>query len=116
MSSKKLLERQDLSECRARFAMACKASRCWDYHVSVNKRKYGQVTGNHVSGVYNEAWPARLKDKLRKIAYEVTMHSDMAYAVRPKGVRMSTLRLLHQAVAERDGNGYYGIQTGRKHL
>lgn len=97
-----------LKPAERHFTRACRMSRRWCNYVRLNIRRYGDVRGNHTSGVYNENWPDRVKDRLRAIAHAITRFTDAGYAARPRYVHFSTMRSLASAVARRDGSGYYG--------
>ena len=104
----KLLLREDLAPAARLFSRACRLSRRWSFYVSRNIRLHGDVTGTHTSGCYNPEWPEHLKNRLRKTSHAIGPLSDAAYAARPRRVQFSTMRWLANAVARRDGSGYYG--------
>lgn len=104
----KLLTRPDLAEPHRLFAKACRMSRRWSSYVGYRIRKNGDVTGTHTSGCYNPDWPEHVKDRLRKLAHAIGPATDAAYAARPRRVQFRTMRWLANAVARRDGSGYYG--------
>ena len=106
---KNLLNRPDLAHAAKWFAAACYLSRSWDSEFSVARMKYG-AHGPDVSGCGREHFPEEVKERLRTFARAISEASDMAYAARPRGVRMATMRKLARAIAARDGSGFYGPQ------
>ena len=105
----KLLARADLTLARKAFEGAAAQSRAWDKLVSDSIAKHGdRPQGGFVSGIYSEHFPKETQETLRDLAKGVSVYSDNAYSLRPRGVRMSTMRNLRLAVIARDGSGYYG--------
>lgn len=89
------------------FEQACKASRDHVKLASESLERLGDH-GSLIAGVVRDHFDDQTKDRLRDLAREVTRHSDLAYAARPKRVRLSTIREIGKLVARRDGSGYYG--------
>lgn len=113
--ARNILRRPELAEPIRQLERACRLSRRWNSYVAFNIERYGAVQGNHVSGVYNEAWPVRVKGRLRIVAQAVGNISDLAFTLRPKGIHSSTISRLYREVAMRDGCGFYGpLQRVRK--
>jgi hypothetical protein len=109
----KLINRAYLQPAVELFSESVKASR---EHSALAKRaleKYGDH-GSQISGIVREHFPENVKTQLRALARKVTEKSDAAYAIRPRGVRHTTMRKLAAEVAERDGSGFYGPQATRK--
>lgn len=107
-----LLNRADLAPAAELFAMACASSR---EHSALARRALTEY-GDHgplISGCVRDHFPEWVKDGLRALARDVTRCSGLAHSLRPKRVRTSTMRALGQAVAARDGSGFYGPQPGR---
>ena len=92
------------------FELACKASREHSALASQSLLQFGDQ-GSTISGVVRDHFPEPVKDELRTLALTVTQESDLAYAARPKRVRLSTIRTLGRLVARRDGSGFYGPQA-----
>lgn len=91
------------------FARACAASRT---HAEI-ARNCLSVYGDHgplVSGVIRGHFPDEQKAILRSLARAVTVHSELAHALRPRRVHRATMRALAAHVANRDGSGRYGPQ------
>ena len=105
-----ILNREDLSEARELFAAACEQSRNHDERAKWALGEFGDH-GPDVSGCVRAHFPEVVKGDLRAYARNVSIYSDAAYAKRPKGVRVSTMRKLASAVAKRDGSGFYGPQA-----
>lgn len=109
MKNRVLLARPDLALSAEWFADACKASRQHNELAAWALKVYGDH-GPQVSGYLRDHFPQEAKAKLRALADHVSFCSDGAYDMRPKRVRMSTIRALGSAVAARDGSGFYGPQ------
>ena len=109
MATANLLERPDLADAARSFAAACENSRRWSAMVSDAVAKYGRPSAV-VAGIYSHEFPSDVKEALRRLALGVTNYTDEGYLLRPRRVRMSTMRRLAAAVATRDGSGYYGPQ------
>lgn len=107
----KLLKRADLQRAAHAFALACEASRQHDRLAGDALARYGSQ-GPDISGAVRSHFPENVKDELRALARAVGAHSDIAYSVKPKRVRLATMRALARAVATRDGTGFYGPQSG----
>ncbi len=105
--NRNILTREDLMLSGIGFALACKFSREWDSALDDALRVYGDH-GPFISGCGRDHFPESVKDSLRELARKVTAASDGAYASRPRGVRVETIRKLGRAVAKRDGSGFYG--------
>lgn len=112
MATANLLERPDLAAAARSFAAACENSRRWSAMVSDAVAKYGRPSAA-IAGIYSYEFPHDVKEALRRLAVGVTNYTDEGYLLRPKRVRMSTMRRLASAVASRDGSGYYGPQPAR---
>jgi hypothetical protein len=110
MPPRNLLERPDLAPARDAFARQCGASRAHSALAQQALRDYGSH-GPDISGCVREHFPEQVKETLRRLAREAS--SREAYELRPPRVRMSTMRKLGQAVATRDGSGFYGPQPVR---
>lgn len=94
------------------FAAACKFSRWHDEESAKALEKYGDH-GPGISGCVRDHFPDEVKEDLRRLAMAVAFNSDLAHQARPKGMRKATMRALAQAVATRDGSGFYGPQANR---
>lgn len=105
--SRALLARADLAASARAFAFACLASRQHDASAALAFKQYGDH-GPAISGCVRDHFPDPVKDQLRELARRVSLHSDIAYAARPRGVRFATVRALGKAIAQRDGAGFYG--------
>ena len=105
-----VLNRDDLAEARELFAAACEESRKHDEHARWALAEYGNH-GPAISGCVRAHFPEVTKNTLRAYARNVSIYSDAAYAKRPKGVRLATMRRLSRAIAARDGSGFYGPQA-----
>lgn len=102
-----VLNRPDLAVARDYFADACSASRAHSRLTNEALETFGDH-GSLISGIVREHFPISVKTDLRILARAITRASEQAYAARPKGVRMATMRALSRAVAKRDGSGFYG--------
>jgi len=105
-----ILERPDLAISADLFAESCRISRDHVKAASDALKAYGDH-GPDISGVVRDHFPVCTKDYLRSLARNVSILCTAAYAARPKGVRLTTMRALAQAVAARDGSGFYGPQA-----
>lgn len=105
-----LLARDDLAQSAWYFKAACMASRAWDRELTHALAIYGNH-GAPVSGCGRNHFPVTTKEMLRKLARMVSERCDNARAAAPKRVRKATIRALGQAVATRDGCGFYGPQA-----
>lgn len=104
-----LLTRPDLILARDAFRVSATYSVKWDNLVAESIKRYGaRPQGGHISGIYSDHFPKLLQDTLRDIAHSVTRHSNEAYALRPKRVRLATMQALRLAVRAKYGAGYYG--------
>lgn len=92
------------------FENACRASREHSHLASQMLEEFGDQ-GNTISGVVRDHFPDEAKDHLRDLARAVSRESDLAYAARPKRVRLSTIRIIGKLIAARDGSGFYGPQA-----
>ena len=104
-----ILERVDLLGAQQFFTAACGYSRAHSALAQWAMSYYG-CHGPQISGVVRGHFPEATKNHLRALARACTAASDSAYALRPPRVRMATMRKLAQAVAKRDGSGFYGPQ------
>lgn len=105
-----LLHRADLRKAAELFSEACRQSRLHSEHAQKSLAEYGGH-GADISGCVRDHFPEVTKNTLRSYARNVSILSDAAYAARPKGVHISTMRKLAQQVAARDGSGFYGPQA-----
>lgn len=104
-----IIDRPDLQRAADLFADACRISRQHAEEAAAALRTYG-AHGPDVSGCVREHFPQCTRDYLRSLARNVAILTDAAYAARPPRVRLSTMRALARAIAQRDGSGYYGPQ------
>lgn len=104
-----ILSRPDLQEAARWFELACIYSRVHSKAVADALRDFGDH-GPQISGIMRDHFPDPVKETLRDLAHVVTECSDKAWAARPRGVRLATMRALARAVARRDGSGFYGPQ------
>lgn len=95
------------------FEGACEASRRHNRLTANALNRYGSQ-GAQISGCVRDHFPDCIKDRLRTLARLVSLHSDAAYAARPKHVRHATMRHIGRLVATRDGGGFYGPQPYRE--
>jgi hypothetical protein len=107
--ARNILNREDLAKARFHFFNACACSIAHDKAAALALTQYGDH-GPNIAGCVRDHFPADVKDHLRGLARDVTLHSDAAYAARPKRVRMSTMRALSRACAQDGGSGFYGPQ------
>lgn len=89
------------------FEQATAASREHSKQATMALQEYGDE-GATIAGVVREHFPTDVKDRLRELAQQVTVHSDAAYAARPKRTRIETIRRIGELIARRDGSGFYG--------
>jgi hypothetical protein len=101
--------RDDLLPAASYFAEACRASRAHSRLAASSLAIHGDH-GADISGCVREHFPDEVKGMLRALAHDVTRASDKAYAMRPKGVHMATMRKLSRAIASAHGSGFYGPQ------
>ena len=107
-----LLTRPELAPAAEYFAKACAASRD---HSALAAKALGEH-GDHgplISGCVRDHFPETVKDELRQLASWNRVLSEMARQSRPKRIAAATMRELAQAVATRDGAGFYGPQPYR---
>lgn len=102
-----LLARIDLAPAASAFANACRASREWDEINNTWRSRLG-IVGPHTSGIGHRDFPAEVQAKLSGLCETINRESDRGYSLRPRGVRMATMRALASAVAGHDGSGFYG--------
>jgi len=105
-----IIDRPDLQRAADLFANACRISRRHDEEAAEALRTYG-AHGPDIAGCVRDHFPQSTRDHLRSLARDAARMAAAAYAARPPRVRMSTMRALAQAVARRDGSGYYGPQS-----
>lgn len=106
-----ILDRSDLAASAELLAKACEASRDHSALTAKALATYGDH-GPQISGVIRNHFPEEIKTELRKLAKEITYLSDLAFHYKkPKRVRFATMRKLSQAIAKRDGSGFYGPQA-----
>jgi len=110
---KAVLDNPKFTNSQTFFVLACSASRMHKAKAAVALDAYGDH-GALISGCVRDHFPAEVKDALRFWSQEVTRLSDLAYANAPKYSRLATIRRLGQAVATRDGSGFYGPQPGKE--
>lgn len=103
-----ILTRRDLAKAQFYFTVACSLSLAHSRAVSLALAEYGDH-GPQISGVIRDHFPDDIKEHLRGLCRDICAASDAAYASRPHGVRMTTMRALSRAVAA-DGTGFYGPQ------
>lgn len=108
-----ILDRADLQPAAAKFASACAYSRQHNEEAAQALQRHGDH-GALISGCVRDHFPDDVKNHLRLLAFLVTEMSEAAYSLRPRGVRLATMRKLSRAVATRDGAGFYGPQPERK--
>ena len=101
------LDNPKFTEVITHFEKCCAASRAHSKLASESLERFGDH-GSPISGVVRDHFSDEVKDRLRALARTVTSESDLAYAARPKYVRLATIRNIGQAVARRDGSGFYG--------
>lgn len=106
----KILDRTELYQSQFLFAAACAASRAHSKLAADALAAWGEH-GPQISGVVRDHFPEPVKGALRDLAALVTNESKAAYNARPKRVKMATMRTLAQAVARRDGSGFYGPRS-----
>lgn len=106
-----ILNRKDLEHAAELFAAACAESRRHDRLIRNGIEDFGDGNGKDVSGIGRDHFPDSLKDELRRTARNVRDLTDSAYNRRPPRVHLATMRRLAQAVAKRDGSGFYGPQA-----
>lgn len=104
-----IIDRPDLQRAADLFADACRISRQHAEEAAAALRTYG-AHGADIAGCVRVHFPVVTKDYLRSLARNVSILTDAAHAARPPRVRLSTMRALARAVAQRDGSGYYGPQ------
>lgn len=104
-----ITQRADLQRAAGLLADACRVSRQHASASSAALSTYG-AHGPDVSGVVRAHFPDATKDRLRSLAREVGALCDAAYNARPPRVHHRTMRDLAQAIAARDGSGFYGPQ------
>lgn len=107
-----LLARPELAASAEHFRRACEASRIHSMIAAEAFKGYGDH-GPLISGCVRVHFPEYLKDTLRDVARRVTTESEAAHAARPKRIAAATMRELAQAIATRDGAGFYGPQPYR---
>lgn len=95
-----------------KFALACAASRLHFRAATAALETYGRH-GPFISGCVRAHFPESVKSELRSLARLVGHYSDAARAARPPRMRHATVRRIGQAIATRDGAGYYGPQPER---
>ncbi len=96
------------------YTMACAFSRAHDDLAATALQEYGNH-GPRISGCVRGHFPERIKETLRYLAQQVTIHCDMAEAAKPARLHNATLRKISQLIAARDGSGFYGPQPSRSH-
>jgi hypothetical protein len=105
----KLIDRPDLQLAVRELKASCMRAKCHDGIASAALAKYGDH-GPQISGVVRDHFPTSIKEALRDLARSITAHSDAGWKLRPKGVRISTMRKLSSEVAQTYGHGFYGPQ------
>jgi hypothetical protein len=105
----KLRTRSDLKAAAEYFAKACNYSRIHEALGAALLTRHGDH-GPQISGCIREHFPKDKKDALRHLAESVSHALESAWAARPKGVRMKTMRALGREIASEDGCGFYGPQ------
>jgi len=104
-----LLKRESLAAARDLFRQSVEASAQHALELARAVKKHGE-RGPWISGIGQDHFPDAVKNRLRKLAQQVTHYSNQAWIARPPRVRDSTMRELAAAVANRYGHGFYGPQ------
>ena len=108
--ARNILDRPDLARAAELFAEACEQSREHSRAAAAALEAYGD-NGPQISGCIRDHFPQCTKDYLRSLARNVSIYLDAAHKARPPRFRVNTMRKLAQAIARRDGCGFYGPQA-----
>ena len=91
------------------FRDACAYSRMHSRYIAGAMERWGNH-GAQISGCIRDHFPEPVKEHARWLAKQVTLASNAAYSLRPRGVHVATMRRLANEIARRDGTGFYGPQ------